>query len=108
VPIVRNHFFCSARYHFRLILKRSASKCTKYYHFSTVQHGNIQNPVQPLFMDFQEFPVTDFCRPIAIILIEAIARSLPKVRRCAGDNVNIIPVLPESASGFSQTVPGHP
>ena len=79
VQIIRNHFFGSTRHHFRLILKCSASECAQNHHFVTVQYGNIQNPGQPLLMDFQEFPVTDFYRPVAVTLVEPVARPFPQV-----------------------------
>ena len=92
VQIIRNHFFGSTRHHFRLILERSASECAQNHHFVTVQYGNIQNPGQPLLMNFQEFPVTDFYRPVTVTLVEPVARSLPQVRRRTGDHIHIIPL----------------
>lgn len=93
MQIIRNYFFCCSCHHFRLILERSASESTQDYHFVTVQYCNIQNPGQPLLMDFQEFPVTDFYRPVTVSLVESVARSLTQVRCRAGDHIHFIPVF---------------
>ena len=66
VQIIRHRFFGSTCHHFRLILECPTSECTQNHHFVTVQSSYIQNPGQPLLMDFQKFPVADFYRPITV------------------------------------------
>ena len=93
LQIIRNHFFCSSGHHFRFILKGSAPKSTKNHYFRIVQCGNIQNPGQPLLMDFQEFPVTDFYRPVTVTLVEPVVRPFPQVRCCTGDHIHRVPIF---------------